>query len=178
MRSVLALLAFGGIALVVQGVAGNHLPTAAVPNLSLLVMVAIGLSLPTARGLPLAAGLGYATDLLSGALLGQHALLRMLACAAARLANRRLDLRRGLPLAAFAAVLTLADAAGLALLNRAVGGRAVLDLSMLPLLGGQVLVNAVAAPLVVGLAGTLLRWVTPEESARRLVRLEPRRRSV
>ena len=178
MRSALALLALGGVALVVQSVAGNHLPPGAVPNLSLLVMVAIGLHLPTARGLALAAALGYAADLLSGALLGTHALLRMLACATTRLANRRLDLRRGLPLAAFAAVLTVADAAGLALLFRAVTGRAALDVSLLPLLGSQVLVNALAAPLVVALAALVLRWVTPEESTRRLVRLEPRRRSI
>ena len=175
MRPVLGLVAFGITALLVQSVAAVHLPAAWVPNLSLLVAVALGLHLEAAGGLVVAGSLGYASDLFSGSLLGQHALLRALACAGTRLANRGLDLRRFLPLAVYAALLTLAEAAAVGGLTTLFAGRAALDRALVAVLGQQMLVNALAAPLVSGAAGWVVRWTLPEESVRRSVRLEPRR---
>jgi rod shape-determining protein MreD len=175
-RGALALLALGVLCLAVQSVAGIHLPQGAVPDLSLLVVVAAGLLLPVPAGACISVLLGYAVDLMSGALLGQHALLRLVAYAGTKLANRRLDLRRPLPLSAFVAALTIADTLGVVLTTRALGGRAPLELGLAPVLGLQILVNAAAAPLISALASAVLRWVTPEDSARRVVRLEPRRK--
>jgi rod shape-determining protein MreD len=169
------MLAFGITALVVQSVAALHLPAALVPNLSLLVAVALGLQLEAASGLFVAGALGYASDLLSGSLLGQHALLRALACVGTRLANTGLDLRRFLPLAIFAALLTLAEAAALGGLSTLFAGRAAFDRALFAVLGQQMLVNALAAPFVSAVAGRVVRWTLPEESLRRSVRLDPRR---
>ncbi len=175
MRSALGLLAFGIVALVLQSVAGLHLPQALVPNLSLLVAVTLGLHCSAGSGLAVAGTLGYAADLFSGSLLGQHALLRALACAGTKLANRGLDLRRFLPLAVFTALLTLAEAAAVGGLTKLFAGRAVFDRALLAVLGQQALVNALAAPLVSAAAGRIVHWTLPEESTRRSVRLAPRR---
>ena len=175
MRPALGLLAFGIAALVVQSVAAVHLPAALVPNLSLLVAVTLGLHLEATGGLVVAGALGYAADLFSGSLLGQHALLRALTCAGTRLANRGLDLRRFLPLAVFAALLTLSEAAAVGGLTQLFAGRAVFDRALAAVLGQQVLVNALAAPLVCAAASRVVRWTLPEESTRRSVRLAPRR---
>jgi rod shape-determining protein MreD len=172
---VLGLLAFGITALVVQSVAALHLSPALVPNLSLLVAVALGLHLEAAGGLVVAGALGYASDLFSGSLLGQHALLRALACIGTRLANTGLDLRRFLPLAIYAALLTLAEAVALGGLTALFAGRAAFDGALAGVLGQQMLVNALAAPLVSAAAGRIVRWTLPEESLRRSVRLDPRR---
>jgi rod shape-determining protein MreD len=175
MRPALGLLAFGLVALVLQGVLTVHVPVAWVPNLSLLVAVALGLHLEASGGLVVAGSLGYAADLFSGSLLGQHALLRALACVGTRLANQGLDLRRFLPLAVFAGLLTLGEAAAVGGLTTLFAGRAVFDRALAVVLGQQLVVNALAAPLVCAAAGRVVRWTLPEESLRRSVRLEPRR---
>jgi rod shape-determining protein MreD len=118
--------------------------------------------------------LGYATDLFSGALLGQHALLRALTFAVTRLANRRLDLRQPIPLACLVAALTVLDAAGVMALTRLFAGRVAIDGDLLLLLGAQVLVNAVAAPMMSASMRGLLDWTAHDEGLRRTVRLAPR----
>jgi hypothetical protein len=84
----LALLALGLLALVLQAAAASVLPPAWVPDLCLLVVMGIGIALRSLPvGIVLAAALGYATDLLSGSLLGEHALLRMAGYGAARVGS-------------------------------------------------------------------------------------------
>ena len=64
-----------------------------------------------AGGLLLACALGFATDMLSGALLGSHALLRMVAFCAARIGGGHFNLRAPLPQALFVAGFTIFNAA-------------------------------------------------------------------
>lgn len=98
MKSFFAILAFGLLALVGQGVLARALPPPWCPDLAWLLVVALGLRWPSfVSGLLLVALLGYAQDLLSGSLMGQHALLGLLSYLAAALAARQLDLSGALP---------------------------------------------------------------------------------
>lgn len=103
MKAVSALFATGVLALVLQGALATLLPPPWCPDLGLLVVLSIGLRWrPLGSGLVLAALLGFAADLLSGSLLGQHAILRVVAFASAYLAGRQLNLKGSLPLVVFA----------------------------------------------------------------------------
>lgn len=167
-------MALGLLALIVQSAVVLVVPEPLCPDLGLLVVVALGLhwaSLPS--GFALAAALGYATDVLSSSLLGQHALLRLLSFGAARLAGRQLNLRGAMPLAVFAAGLTVAYATAL---------QAVLAFftSSSPEVGAALrtlahaLVNALFASPVAALVERVCAWSGDDDPARRSVRLEPR----
>jgi rod shape-determining protein MreD len=115
MKLGFAFIVLGLGALILQGVLATLLPPPWCPDLVLLVLIGIGLRWENlSTGLPLAALLGYATDLLSGSLLGQHALLDLAVFAGTLLATRQLNLRGSWPLAFFAAGLAFAN--GLAML--------------------------------------------------------------
>ena len=175
MKQVLALLSLGVIALMVQGVVTQVLPAQWVPDLGLLLVVAIAVGLRgAASGIVLAALLGYATDLLSGSLLGQHALLRMGAYGVARFGSARLNLRGPLPQALFVGLLSVAHAVGLWGLFAffaADSGSSLLTLrELLP----HALVNGIAGPFVTQGIGALLDRLGDDESSQRPIQLEPR----
>lgn len=108
MKTSVALLLLGLAALVVQGALARAIPPPWCPDLAWLVVVGIGLRWPNwISGVLLAVVLGYAMDLVSGSLLGQHALLRLLSYLAAALAARQLDLTGGLPVAMLVLSMTL-----------------------------------------------------------------------
>ncbi len=108
MKSSAAVLTLGLTALMVQVALGRLLPPPWCPDLSWLVVVGVGLRWPSfVSGLCVAAVLGHAMDLLSGSLMGQHALLRILTYLAAALASRQLDLSGGLPVGFFVFVMTI-----------------------------------------------------------------------
>lgn len=175
MNRLLALLALGALAPMLQGAASTFLPARFCPDLGLLFVVAIGLSWrSTAGGLVLAALCGYVTDLLSGALLGQHAMARMLFFGAARSASRHLNLRGPLPQAAFAAVLTAANALALGGLTAFFASGSAPPAIALRELLPQVLVNAALAPAVGRGVERLLQWLGEEEGGRRGLRLGSR----
>ncbi|MEZ4215970.1 MAG: rod shape-determining protein MreD [Myxococcota bacterium] len=174
MRRVAVLLAAGLLALIVQSAAVLVVPYPFCPDLGLLVVVALGLHwAPLPSGFAMAAALGYATDVLSSSLLGQHALLRLLTFAAARVTGRQIHLRGALPLAVFAAGLTVAYAAAL---------QAVLAFftSSSPEVGAvgrtlvHAVVNALFAPPVAALVEWLAAWSGDDDPSRRTVRLEAR----
>jgi rod shape-determining protein MreD len=171
----LVLLALGVVALMVQGVVTQVLPAHLVPDFGLLLVVAIALCLRgAASGVVLAALLGYATDLLSGSLLGQHALLRMAAYGVARFGSARLNLRGPLPQALFVGLLSAAHAVGLWGLFAffaADTGSSLLTLRELLI---QALVNGIAAPFVTQGIGALLDRLGDDEAGQRPIRLEPR----
>ena len=107
MKRASTLLGLGLAALVLQGALATLLPPPWCPDLALLVLIGIGLRWQGfAGGLLLAALLGFATDLLSGSLLGQHALLDLFAFSGTVIAARQLNLRGTWPLAFFALVVT------------------------------------------------------------------------
>lgn len=146
------------------------------PDLGLLLVVAVGLSgRSVAGGLLFAAFVGFVADLLSGALLGQHVLLRILAFAAARGANAHVNLVGFGAKGTFVAVLTVLN--GLAM-----GGITAFfspGAGLAPIAGRELalsaLINALAAPLVTPLVSLILQRLEDEGGGRRLVRLEPRR---
>jgi len=95
-------------------VAANWLPARYLPDLGLLLVVAASIGLrSTSGGVLFAALLGYATDCVSGALLGQHMLLSVAAYGTARVAATRLNLRGALPMMVFVSFLAAAHAAAL-----------------------------------------------------------------
>ncbi len=174
MRSALAAAALGVAGLLLEGALAALVPVHWVPDFGLLVVVAAALVPGPAEWMVLAVGLGLGADMLSGALLGQQAALRLLELTATRLVAAQLDLRRSLPLAVFTLALSAADLAGMAGLTRLFLGR--LDFQWVQL-GPLVLrcgVNAVAAPLVAAVVRGVVERLR-ETEARREMRLDTRR---
>ena len=110
MTAFLVLLAVGLTMTIAQGAFAFVVPPPWCPDLSLLVVIAVGLYWRGLRsGLLLAVALGFAVDLLSGPLLGTHALVRLFIFIAAWLGSRQLNLRGAVALSVFAAGASLVD---------------------------------------------------------------------
>ena len=174
MKPALALGCLAALALLGQGVAALWVPARLVPDVGLLLVVGAAIGLRSApAGVLFSALLGYATDCLSGALLGQHMLLALAAYGVARSGATRLNLRGPLPLAIFVTVLTVTHAFALWVLAAFVAG----PLGFAPMAPSQVLahglVTGIAAPFVTELVARLLAWLGDDEGQRPL-RLEPR----
>lgn len=108
MKSFPALLLVGFGALILQGAMARSVPPPWCPDLGWLVVVALGLRWPRLLpGAVAAVVLGYGMDLVSGSLMGQHALMRLLTYLAAALAARQLDLSGGLPIGIFVFLSTI-----------------------------------------------------------------------
>ncbi len=145
------------------------------PDFGLLLVVSIALCLRgAATGVVLAALLGYATDLLSGSLLGQHAVLRMAAYGVARFGSARLNLRGPLPQALFVGLLSVAHAVGLWGLFAFFAADIGSPLVTLRELLAHALVNGIAAPFVSQGIRALLDRLGDDEGTQRAIRLEPR----
>lgn len=178
MKPVVALFLVSAFAVMVQGAAAGLMEHRYVPDLGLLIVVALGTrwrSLPS--GIVLAALIGYLADLLSGSLLGQHALLRMLAFAAARVGSRSLNLRGALPHAVFVGILSLVNALGVAVLTAFFAPDAGFGLASAGALLTHAGINAVFAPLVALGIDRVIGLVSNDDPSRRLLRIEPRRAS-
>ena len=168
MKSALAVFALGLAMLIVQVSLGRTLPPPWCPDLAWLVVVGIGLRWPSfVSGLVLAAALGYSMDLVSGSLMGQHALLRIVTFLAAALAARQLDLSGGLPVGVFVFAMTIFyGLATLLMLTSFVGapwpGFAAIGTSI-----AHGFANVVASGLVVRLVERILARFSDEEVGRR-----------
>ena len=172
MKPALALLAAGTLAILLQSVVTDLFPGRVGPDLGFLIVVALGSRFrSTGGGLLLAALLGYLADLFSGSLLGLHALLRVLAFGAARLAMGHLNLRGVLPQAVFIGFLTLANALGVALLTTFFSPDAGLSLAPLGLLLGHATVNAFFGPIVARGCEWVLALAGESDRGRHLLRL-------
>jgi rod shape-determining protein MreD len=176
-KRVLGLLGLGAVALTLQGAVAGFLPVRFCPDLGFLLVVALGLCWRSAvGGICVSAAIGFATDLLSGSLLGQHALLRLAAHALARLGNRHLSLRGMLPQALFVAVLTCANAFAMALITSFFSpGSAVAGIAIRELLP-QAFANALFAPLVVSFSARAVARLGDEDGGQRVLPLSPRGR--
>lgn len=174
MRRALAVFAVGLAALLLQSALATLLPLQGVPDLGLLMVVAAALVLGPAEGLLVCAGLGLGADMLSGSLLGQQATLRLFEFVATRSLASQLDLVRPLPLAVYAAGLSLVDALGMAGLTRLFLGGFPVTPRDAALLAARSAVNGLVAPGVAGAVRRLARRLA-EEEARREMRLETRR---
>ena len=164
MKSVFAILAIGLLALVGQGLLARVLPPPWCPDLAWLLVIALGLRWPSfVSGLLVAALLGYAQDLLSGSLLGQHALLGLLSYLAAALAARQLDFSGAFPVAILVFITRLLHGLGMvATLSLFVGSPGV-DLHVLGQAIAHALANVVAAwPVLAGVERLRTRLVEEE----------------
>lgn len=177
MRVPLSVFGIGVVALALQGAAARHLPGALCPDLGLLVVIAAGLSLTPATGLGISAILGWGADLLSGALLGQHALLRLAVFSVTRIVNRQLDLRRPLPLCICAAGLSAGSEVGVGGLSWLMGGAFPFTLPDARAIVIHALVTAVFALPVVRLVERVRGQLVEGGAPRRVLPLEARRRT-
>jgi rod shape-determining protein MreD len=151
------------------------LPAAFRPDLPLLVVLALALSWRnTATGLVLAAVCGFVVDLFSGALLGQHALLSVLAFVAGRVLSQHVSMIGALPQIVFAAGITVVHAIGVVGLTTFFTPGADLALLRPGVVLPRVAVNALVAPAVNAVVATLVTWVSGEEMGRRPLRIATR----
>ena len=169
MKRGLTLFGVGIGALVAQGALATLISPPWCPDLALLVLIGIGLRWSgIAAGLLLAGFLGYATDLLSGSLLGQHALLDLFAFTGTVIATRQLNLRGPWPLAFFAMSMTFVYG----LLMLAITGFFVGGVELrLAWLGSQLIhavVSGVFAPMVSALVGRASSWADDDPGHRSL----------
>lgn len=178
MKRTLLILLVGIAAPVLQGALNTFIAARFAPDLGFLVAIALGLHWRnTAGGLVLAATLGFAADLLSGSLLGQQALLRMVAFGVARVASGHLNLRGAVPQSVFVVGVTVVNAFGVALLNVFFTGGGGFDLVMLRDLLSHAFVNGLFASPMSRLVEVVATSFGDDEGARRAVRLMQRVRS-
>ncbi len=178
LKRVIAVFVLGLLALGVQGGLAMVLPRSLCPDLGLLVVLAIGLHwLEVTPGMFVATALGFAADLLSSAILGVHALLRLLSFSLTALARSQMDLRGGATFALFAAGMTILNAIGLMILLGFFSSASSAGFSIWSALTDvlpHALVNAVLAPLV----SALVVWVGERvdgEASRPGIELDERR---
>ena len=168
MKAGLAVFALGIAALVVQGALARAIAPPWCPDFAWLVVVALGLRWPSwISGALIATLLGYAMDAVSGSLMGQHALLRLVTYFAAALSARQLDLSGGIPVASFVLVMTAAYGfATVSMLSFFLGAP---WLSLDVLWGGLAhgVVNVVAAGPILGLVERVLARFSDDEVSRR-----------
>jgi rod shape-determining protein MreD len=174
-KRTLALLLIGIAAPVLQGAANTFIPARFTPDLGFLIAIALGLHWRSAAGgLALSAALGFVADLLSGSLVGEHALLRMLAFGAARFASRHLNLRGPLPQAIFVFFFTGVNVLGIGLLNTFFTSGGGFDMVALRDLLSHAAINALFAPLVSQAVEVVAIALGDDEGGRRLLNLAPR----
>jgi rod shape-determining protein MreD len=174
-RRVAAIFALVFGAPMVQGALAPFLPTAFRPDLALLVVFALALSWRnTATGVVLAAICGFVVDLFSGALLGQHALLSVLAFMATRAISVHVSMIGALPQMIGALPLTAVHAVGVVGLTAFFTPGAEFALPRLWVLLPRVAVNSFAAPAVYWVVAGLVSWVAGEDLSRRPLRIATR----
>jgi len=175
MRPAVALVLLALGALVLQGTLAALVPPALLPDLALLLTVTVAVAAPATWALLLAAGLGFGADVLSGTLMGQLALLRLLAFATTRFVHAQFHLERAIPLASFCFALALLDALGLAALSRLFLGASPLGLEAVPTALARAALVAALAPGAHRLVSGVLASLYEGDGRRREVRFDTRR---
>ena len=118
-------------------------------------------------GLCVAALLGYATDLLSESLMGQHALMRLLSYLTAALASRQLDLSGVLPVAAFVFGMSVVYGFGIVAISSFFVGSVGIGFDLFGSSLGHAVVNTLAAGPIVALVERVLTRFSDDEVGRR-----------
>ncbi|MCH2170668.1 hypothetical protein MK489_07775 [Myxococcota bacterium] len=168
MKPFVGILVFGALLATVQGVLGNHLPQAFCPDLGMLLVLALGLIWRSAAaGLLLAVLLGYLSDFLSGSLMGQLALLRILVFGAARAVSRQLSLLGSLPLALFSIVITAVHGVALLLLTGLFSLEVPFETPEWMALFPQMVLNAIFVTPMVAAVRFIAAKLGDDESGRR-----------
>jgi cell shape-determining protein MreD len=177
LKRVVALLALGALAPMIQGAVGTFVPLQYCPDLGLLLVVGLGLCWrSTAGGIALSAALGLIADLLSGSLFGQHMLLRIFSFGAARACSQQLNLRGVMPRVTFVIALTVVTALGTGALTSFFGAGRGVDGEMLRKLIPHALINGAFAPLGVWLVERISNWLSEVDAGHQILQLRPRNR--
>ncbi len=171
MRRLVTAWTLGVLGLLAGGALAGFLPYGWCPDAGLLLVVIVALRAPGVSGCLAAWGIGWVTDLLSGAPLGQYASLRLLAWATTRLADHQLNLRRPVLQVGFVALLTCADAFALAGLARLVGQPAAFGLPLVGILLPHALANAATLLVVDRAVAWSLARLGDREGTRPALRL-------
>jgi rod shape-determining protein MreD len=173
-RSVAILVIVLG-APMLQGALATFLPIVFRPDLALLVVFGLALGWrDTATGLVLAAVCGFVVDLLSGALLGQHALLLVLEFLAMCALSVQVSMLGVVPQVVCAAALTVVHAIGMVGLTTFFTPGADLALPRMGVVLPLVALNAILAPVVVGVVSGIVSWALGEDLGRRHLRIATR----
>ena len=168
MKSTFAVLAVGLAALVIQGGLARALPPPWCPDLAWLVVVGLGLRWPGfVSGFVLAAILGFAMDAVSGSLVGQHALLRVVSYLAAAIAGRQLDLSSGISVSLLTFALSLAYGFGVVATRSVFLGPESIGLEVVAIAVAQGFVNMLCASPIVGIVERIVNRFADEELSRR-----------
>lgn len=168
MKSGVAVLALGFAALIVQGALARVLPPPWCPDLAWLVVMGVGLRWPGfLSGVFIALPLGYAMDLLSGSLMGQHAFMRLVTYLVAAVASRQLDLTGGLPVAILVFGMTILYGLGIVATLSVFVGSGDMGVGVLTSAMGHGVANALAAGPMVALVERVLAKFSDEEIGRR-----------
>ena len=158
----------------IQGALGSQLPRGLTPDLSLLLVIALGVSLrSTAGGVAAAAWVGFVADVLSGTLAGQHTLLLLVAFGSARLTSLHMNMRGPVTQMTLAGALTVALALGMVAITAFFDPGTHKQVAPPGDLLRHLAVNALMAPFVVGIAGRLLARLG-DDDGRRTLRIETR----
>lgn len=177
MKRAAVLVVLGLLVPMIQGGLAPFLPHGACPDVGLLLVIALGMALRSAAGgLALAAWIGFVCDVLSGSLLGELALVRVLVYGGARLASSHVNLQGAFTKMVLAAGLTLVSAIGMGALTAFFSSGAAAPLATPRELLWHIAVNALLAPVVIGLSARLIVKLG-DDDGRRVLRLEPRRYS-
>lgn len=173
-----ALVVVGLLGLMAHSAAALVVPARFLPDVGLLLVVAVALSVRSpVLGVLVTGLLGYATDLLSGTLLGQHVLLRLGAYGAVRVLSARFNLGGPLPLALFVLGLSVVHAVALWALAAFFLPGGVVTPGVLRDLVPHAVANALLAPVVTALVAVIARSLGDDDTGRPL-RLEPRELSL
>lgn len=177
MKRASAIAVLGLLAPMIQGALACFVPAGWVPDAGFLLVMALGLAWPgVVTGALLATGVGFVDDLLSGSLLGQHALLWLCAFGTARVVSSHVNLH-GVPTQmVLTASLTLGAGLAMSALTAFFSPQAGAGLASGAALLRHAAVNALTSPLAISGVTALLARLD-DESGRRVLRLEPRRLS-
>jgi cell shape-determining protein MreD len=176
MKRFFVMAGAGVMALVLQGALATFVPPPFCPDFGLLVLMAIGIYWRgLALGLVLAAGLGFAADLLSGSLMGQHSLLRLLVFVSSFFAGRQLNLKGALPQVLFAAGVTIFYSMALVSVSAFFMGGSGLGWGGVMTLLQHAAVNGLVAPLIYSIVARTIVWLGEEDASVRALNIEPHR---
>ena len=178
MKRAAAIALLGLFAPIIQGALAVFVPAGWIPDAALLIVVALGLGWPgsLAAALLLATWIGFVSDLLSGTLIGQHALIMLCSFGTARVVSVHFNLHSAPTQMALVAGLTAGTALALGGLTAFFSPDAGPGLAGGFALLRQAVLNALAAPFAIAAVTALLTRLD-EDSGRRVLRLEPRRLS-
>ena len=178
MKRAVAIALLGLFAPMIQGALAVFVPVGWIPDAALLLVVALGLGWPgsLATALLLATWIGFVTDLLSGTLIGQHALISLCAFGTARIVSVHFNLHGAPTQMTLVSALTIGSALALGALTAFFSPEAGQGYAGSFALIRHAVVNALAAPFAIAAVNALFSRLD-EESGRRVLRLEPRRLS-